>query len=244
MEKNSAANIITSEGPFTRRWLVWPRFGAANFFLWSFAALTVTVPARADDAATCARVVRQRSSYSRVDALLSCMDFYFSNPEYDEPEGSFNNILKLGARVVEVDPLQASTYTNVAWLMWSKWVTWKDNPERMPDGADMADRAVAFLRQGEQALANDALYRKDEGDTIWPLAQFHLPDLYAFVIESYRAANALTADPAVQVRVRLNLGHVYKQLQQNTEAATWYRAVLEVDPDNAVAKRSLAEVGG
>ncbi len=172
--------------------------------------------------------------------LKDCMGFYLDNQQYDSPQGSYNKAIRLGYQIVNIDRKDVDTYTTLAWLLWSKWVCWNKKPTRMPDGKGKADEAIELLNWGKQWNLESARFYKESADTIWPLAKHHRTDLYDFVIENYQTADLLseTNDP-LRARVRLNLGHIYRQLGEKTLALYWYQKVLEIAPRNEVASRYL-----
>ncbi|MEO5667689.1 MAG: tetratricopeptide repeat protein [Bdellovibrionota bacterium] len=201
---------------------------------------TTSLGARADDATTCAQVLRNVERVRDKGVLLGCMDFYFSNQDLDPQPGSFNAVVRLGYRVLELDPSEVETYGNVSWLLWSKWVSWKEDPARMPDGQNKLAEAVALLDRGETFNSQSVEYFIEAANTLWPVAEYHDASLYARVIRWYRSANEglATSDPR-KIRTLLNLGHIHRKLGLKPDARRYYEAVLEIDPDNAVALRSL-----
>ncbi len=178
-----------------------------------------------------------------TDLLRECMGFYLDNQQFDSPQGSYNKAIRLGYQIVNVDHRDIDTYTTMAWLLWSKWVCWNKNPGQMPDGDGKADEAVELLNWGKQWNSKSARFYKESADIIWPLAKHYRTDLYDFVIENYREADLLTeANDPLRVRIRLNLGHIYRQTGQKRPAMFWYRRALEIAPGNEVAGRYLAQL--
>lgn len=188
-------------------------------------------------------VLQDISRQYDTELLRESMGFYLDNQQFDSPEGSYNKAIRLGYQIVNVDRRDIDTYTTMAWLLWSKWVSWNKEPNRMPDGGGKADEAVELLNWGKQWNQKSARYYKESADTIWPLAKYYRADLYDFVIENYRKADLLAeANDLLRIRVRLNLGHVYRQTGQKRPAMFWYRRVLEIAPKNEVAGRYLAHL--
>lgn len=175
--------------------------------------------------------------------LKECMGFYIDNQQFDSPPGSYNKAIQIGYRIVTIDHKDIDTYTTMAWLLWSKWVSWTKNPNRMPDGEGKADQAVELLNWGKQWNQNSERFYKESADTIWPLAKYYRTDLYKFVIENYRKAELLAGEnDSVKVRIRLNLGHAYRQIHEKQNAIYWYKRALELAPANDVALRCLASL--
>ena len=194
------------------------------------------------DLAKCESTLKTLNQQTDLDVMNSCIEFYWHNGEYDDPPGSYNKLIRLGKRMVAVDPEQTGIYTMTAWLLWSKYATWRNHPENMPDGATKADEAMELLYQGRRANPEDAAYHNDCGDTITGLAQNYLPNLWAFVEESYRLADRYASESALKVRARLSLGHILRKQKKKSEAIKAYESVLEIDPTNRSALRILEEL--
>jgi tetratricopeptide (TPR) repeat protein len=221
--------------------------------LWiAFAALAVLLAMRTcdelqaapllprDEASDCARVLRNAEVVRDLRSLYACMDFYFLNQDLDPEPGSFNAIIRLGYRVLELDRHDVSTYGNVSWLLWSKWSNWKEDPTRMPDGQFKLEEALRLLERGERFNPRSPEFFIEAANTVWPIAQHHEASLYPRVIRWYSGADSLLPrGDKRKIRVRLNLGHIHRKLGQIPEARRYYEAVLEIDPTNSVARRSL-----
>lgn len=187
------------------------------------------------------QVLQDLNGQQDTDLLRECMGFYIDNQQFDSPQGSYNKAIRLGYQIVSVDHKDIDTYTTMAWLLWSKWVSWTKNPNRMPDGEGKADQAIKLLNWGKQWNQKSGRFYKESADTIWPLAKYYRADLYEFVIENYRKADLLAgSDDLIKIRIRLNLGHAYRQINENKIAISWYKKVLEIAPNNEVALQYLA----
>jgi hypothetical protein len=190
----------------------------------------------------CANLVANINKSRNVELMYECYDFYWHGGN-DPLGGQFTSMVKIGRRVVAVNPQDAQMYTGTAWLEWSGYVTWLKNPSEVPDGAGRADSAVQLLNQGLKYLGEDPLFRKDVADTIWPLAKNYRKDFFPFVITNYEAMLDLTKDVKLKVRAALNIGHIYRRdLQDTALAIVWYKKVLEMEPDNKVAKNYLEQL--
>ena len=175
----------------------------------------------------------------RKEILDVCTDYF---GHYSDPRGSqhgFASSVACIKRRIEIDPQDIEAYTLSAWLLWSDWVTWKLYPNRIPDGRGKAEEAIRLIKLGRAANPANAAYHFDAAQTLEPLARHHRPELMPFVIQYYLYAEALATGTALRVRVRLNLGHRFRQQGQTEEAIRWYQAVLEIDPENRVAHRYL-----
>ncbi|MFP4176128.1 MAG: tetratricopeptide repeat protein [Candidatus Brocadiia bacterium] len=168
-------------------------------------------------------------------------DYLWHNQGLDSPPGSYNGILKLLDRRIELDPMNNSQYCDAAWLWWSKWVRWKDNPEEMPDGEEGVEKALKLLKKGRAANPKDPEYYFEAAMTINPLARFHVSEQYDFVEAFLLRAEELVSEEndEMLVRVRKSIAHMYRLREMPERAIQWYRKVLEVDPENEVANRYL-----
>lgn len=196
----------------------------------------------AAEAAYCQKVMDRLDRVTDQDQLARCTDFYWHNAGYENPPGSFNNVIRIGYRIIALDPQATSTYTGIAWLLWSKWVTWKKNPENMPDGETKADESIALLMRGRKANPTNAEYHLDAAQTIEPFARHHQPARNAFVLESYALADRYAQVDSIKIRARLSTGHVLRRLGEKEKALRSYEAVLVLDPQNRVALRCIEEL--
>jgi tetratricopeptide (TPR) repeat protein len=181
-----------------------------------------------------------------IDVELMCQlnEFYWHHGNLDTPPGSFDSIIRISYRVLELEPTSASIYTDTAWLLWSRWVSWKQDPEKMPVGEDDDKTAIALMLRGRKACPDNASYHFDAAMTAWGLARYHKPEYWDFILDSLKLARK-TVKPEehwLNVRIRMTLGHVYRHLQRLDEARKAYESVFEVDPENAIAKRLLKEM--
>jgi tetratricopeptide (TPR) repeat protein len=192
------------------------------------------------EAAACPDVLRDLGRVRSLPLLFECMDFYFLNPDLDPQPASFNAPIRIGYRILQIDPHHADTYGNVAWMLWSKWSNWKEDPSRMPDGAAKLDEAVALLDKGATLNPRSAEYFISAGNTLFPVARNFDASVYPRVILWFQNADRLLPHgDRRQIRVRLDLGHIHKLTGRIPEARRYYQAVLEIDPQNRVAKRAL-----
>ena len=174
-----------------------------------------------------------------TEILDVCTDYF---GHHSDPRGSpygFGRSVACINRRIELDPQDIEAYTLNAWLLWSDWVTWKLHPDRISDGEGKAEEAVRLIKKGRAANPDSAAYHFDAALTLEPLAHYHRPELMPFVIRYYLYAEDLATETALRVRIRLNLGHRFRQQGKTEEAIRWYRAVLEIDPENRVAHRYL-----
>ncbi len=186
-------------------------------------------------------MIAELSTSTDLDLMSLLMDWYWHHEHLDTPPASFERIIRMGYRYVEVEPTAGSIYCNTAWLLWSRWVTWKQDPEKMPIGAGGAEAAQQVLLRGRAANPTDAAHLFEAAMTLWGLARFHDQKYYQFILDSLHQAEQCAKEPQLHARIRMTLGHVYKQLGQREQAKQWYEKVLEVDPENEIAPRILRE---
>ena len=153
-----------------------------------------------------------------TEILDVCTDYF---GHHSDPRGSpygFGRSVACINRRIELDPQDIEAYTLNAWLLWSDWVTWKLHPDRISDGEGKAEEAVRLIKKGRAANPDSAAYHFDAAQTLEPLARHHRPELMPFVIQYYLYAEALATGTALRVRVRLNLGHRFRQQGKTEEA--------------------------
>jgi len=174
-----------------------------------------------------------------TEILNVCTDYFGHHADPGGSQHGFASSVACIKRRMEIDPQDIEAYTLSAWLLWSDWVTWKLHPNQIPDGPGKVEEAIRLIKIGRAANPANAAYHLDAAQTLEPLARHHRPELMPFVIRYYLYAEALATETALRVRIRLSLGHRYRQGGQTDEAIRWYQAVLEIDPENRVAHRYL-----
>lgn len=179
-----------------------------------------------------------------IELMSQLTDWYWHHGHIDIPPGSFDSIIKLSYRIVQLEPQSPQVYCNAAWLLWSRWVSWKQDPEKMPIGEHDDQTAIKFLLQGRKACMDDAAYHHEAAMTVWGLARHHNSEYFNFIIDSLKLAEkAIKPDNQwLHIRIRLTLGHTYRQLKDTDNALKAYRSVLELDPKHEVAIRIIDEL--
>ena len=188
-------------------------------------------------------IYRNAAHIDDTALLVAAAENVWHNPDLDDPPGSFNRIIDLNKRLLDIDPHAVDTYGTTAWLLWSKWVTWTQDPASMPDGATKVDEALALLARGDKANPGNAHYLFEAGSVLIPLVQYHRQDLRP-VLEDYlrRAAKGATSPPSFVVKARRTYASHLFMVGEVAKARYWYRRVLDVDPDNEVATRRLRRI--
>jgi hypothetical protein len=166
----------------------------------------------AADSATCAKLVKNLSTSQDIDLMVDCMDHLFFNNGEDSPPASFNNVIAIGYRVIALSPQSEPTYINVAWLLYSKWVTWSHHPEQMPDGALKMQESLSLLEKGAQVFSSSAAYFQDAGSLLNPAAWYESAALAAPCEKYLIRADQLSTDPKQKTRIRLDMGHLLRHL--------------------------------
>jgi tetratricopeptide (TPR) repeat protein len=141
-----------------------------------------------------------------------------------------------------LEPQAASTYCDTAWLLWSRWVSWKRDHEAMPVGEGGDKAAHALLLKGRQANLDSAPYHINAGMTMWGVATYHDATYYDFVLDSFHLAEEHAADMKTLIQARLLVGHAYRKMDKPDEAIAAYRRVLDVDPQHEIATRLIDEL--
>lgn len=177
-----------------------------------------------------------------VSFVAVVADHIWHHQHLDSPPGSFNRIIDLNRRIIELRPHHADTYSTTAWLLWSKWVTWSMHPERMPDGETKLDEALELLEAGEKQNPRSADFLFQAGTVLMPVARHHKPELTERVESYLRRAAETAGDGPLAVATRRTLAAHYFRHNQPALAQRWYRKLLEADPDNTVAKQRLEEL--
>ena len=196
-------------------------------------------PSFSQSVSTCTRALDRLPQIHNADLLVNCLNLFYNSPTLDPDPMAFKSLIKFGYRILEIDNTRSDIYGVVAWLLWSKWRNWSTDPLNTPDGQGKEIEALALLRQGAKINRN-AEYFIAAANTIWPLAQFFLPHYYIDVLHWYTQADALLSkSDKRKIRVRLNIGHIYRNTQQLERAAQAYHAVLAIDSANEVALRIL-----
>jgi len=196
----------------------------------------------AADHKSCERLLANLKTSRNLDLMWSCQEFYWHNGHLENPPSSYNNFIRIGYRYIEISPHESDQYANMAWLLWSKWVTWKKTPEKMPDGEHKLTEAYALALRGRASNPQDSEYHRKIGEVMWFAAKSYSPEYYPFVIESLELADFYSPPSKTQIRIRLTLGHIHRNLQNTERALHWYHKVLELDPNNEVALRLIKEL--
>ena len=185
----------------------------------------------------CSKVIKNLNFVWDKEILYSCSAFYWHNGGYDDPPSSYNNVIKIHYRLLTLDPRDVDTYGTTAWLLWSKWVTWKKDPQAMPDGEGKKDESIRIFDNGITYNRRNALfYNEYAGHMLGFLKD------YERAIELYKRTDELATDNKLREQARLNVARCYRHIGQNESAIIWYKAVLEINPQNQNAINALAEL--
>ncbi len=200
-----------------------------------------TVTTVATERAT-AWVLNHLDAVYDADILAACADYYFHDPGDEHDTSGYSKSVACTNRMLVLDPQAIDLYTTNAWLLWSNWVTWKQDPQSVADGPAKLKQAIRLIRQGRAANPDSAAYHYDAANTMAPLARHHLPELMDWVIQYYHHAEALAKDKTLRTQICKVLGHRYRIQGKTAEAMRWYRITLELDPENEVAQRYLEQL--
>ncbi|MFC1766284.1 tetratricopeptide repeat protein, partial [Planctomycetota bacterium] len=177
-----------------------------------------------------------------MDILALCNDYFWHNPRTERKSSGFSDCIACNDRALALDPQAIELYTMNAWLLWSDWVSWTVDPNKVWEGKDNVDKAVRLIQKGRAANPSSAAFHLDAANTLFPLAQHHRSELMDFVIRYYHHAEKLATEKAMRLRICNCLGHRYRAKDNKEEAIRWYRAALELDPEDKVAIRHLKKL--
>ncbi len=169
-------------------------------------------------------------------------NYLWHNQGLDDPPASYNNVIALQKRAIEIDPGYKQQYFVAAWLLYSKWAVWNRNPERMPDGEDKITEAIEVLRLGSEEFRDSAQYHYRAALTL--KTPYNIPEKHEFVEKMLRKADELAGEEEeeLKIRARLTLGVFFKRREMQEEAEKWFRKTLELDPEHEPALRYLKEL--
>jgi len=209
---------------------------------WNFIMTCGNVPREPDRARVASWVCEHVDSLDDSAFLMQVSDYFWHHQDQDSPPGSYNRVIRINLRILELEPDAAGLCGTTAWLLWSKWVSWKLQPESMPDGATALDRALALLARGVQAHPQDPRFLLEAGTVLMPLVRRHRPDLAPLMENYLRQAAEAARSGRIAVRAWRTYAGILLQQRRYSEAARWYRRVLEIDPGNEIARRQLARI--
>jgi len=187
-------------------------------------------------------MMQQLDESNDANLMWLLMDHFWHHQEFDTPPGSYERIIRLCYRYVELEPQSPTVYSNAAWLLWSRWVTWKMNKDKVTIGEGDDKAALRFLLRGREANMDNAHYHFDAAMTLWGLAKNHDASYYQFIVESLKLGDTKVTETRLQIRIRLTLGHAYRYQKKYDEARKAYQSVLVIDPEHKIATRILGEL--
>lgn len=188
-------------------------------------------------------VIRGLDQCIDIELMCQLMEYYWHHAMLDTPPASFEGIIKLSYRVVELEPQSPEIYTNAAWLLWSRWVTWKQKPEGKLLGEGDDQTAIALLLKGRKANMENAAYHFDAAMTVWGLAMHHKPEYFQFIIESLHLGDKYAGqNKRLQTNIRRTIGHAYRKTNRLEDAKKAYLRALELAPEDEIIKRLLKEL--
>lgn len=186
-------------------------------------------------AETCPKVAANLQNVYNQDVLYDCINYYWHHSG-DELR---DKTIAMHYRLTELDPHNADIYGSCAWLLWSKWVNWTKDPVNCPGGEGKKEESVALFEKGLKINQNSLEY-----------AEAYASHMYGFLedwaasIKLWQRVDSMASDVHTKSLARRSVAHSYRKLGQIESAKEWYRKVLEVDPENTVAKNWLKELEG
>jgi len=190
----------------------------------------------------CAQLMNNLATSTDTGLMLECSHFYWHNQMLDSPPASYNNMIKIGYRYLELVPKDEEEYLNTTWLLWSRWVTFKQFKEKNPDANDEILKknfpfghnglalALELLKSG-QRITKTASFYYSSAEAMWPVARFHDPSLYSFVLEGFTISQFIAKDKNEKLYAQVALGLVHKQLKQYHPALYWLQEAKNLNLD-------------
>jgi len=194
------------------------------------------------DAGPCTNLLVNLEDSEDVELMARCMDFYWHHQLLDWPPMSYSNVIELSRRYVQLESDDVEVYVDAAWLLWSRWVTWKIHPARMPIGEAGDKAAQQLLLEGREKNMANGQYHYEAAKAMWPVAKYHDSTYYSFVIDSLKLAEKYPESDKAHAATCKLLGHTYRAMKDLKAAANWYEKGLESAPDDEVLTRMLREV--
>ncbi len=176
-----------------------------------------------------------------IDQLV---DFLWHHQRLDDPPGSYNHVIALQKRAIEIDPGYRQQYFDTAWLLYSQWVMWNNNPEKTPSMESKINEAIEVLEKGSEEFGKSAEYHYIAALTIDPQGWYNIPGVNEFAENMLMKADQLAGEEEqkLKIRVRLMLGVSFRRREMEEEAEKWFRRILELDPENEAARRYLGKM--
>jgi hypothetical protein len=198
-------------------------------------------PMSAVNPATCANTWARRAQIMNGGLLRDCAEFYFHRQDLDVPVGSYNRVIDLDYRLLELTPRDLALYSDTVFLLYSKHVTWKRDPIKMPDGEFKLREGFELLQRGERYNRGSAAYHFMAAESFFLPARYHSSEYGAFVVASFEQADILAKPFEKQIKInsRNQLGRWHHVHGDKVTAKAWFLKVLELDPENEHAKAYL-----
>lgn len=134
-------------------------------------------------------------------------------------KGNYDQCIRCMETSLFFDPHNVEGYSNIAWLQWSM------------------GRHAAAVSTYHRAIAANPL----SWDAADELANYYRMQKRYLLAEKYYAQAARLGSPALQ---RRGWGHVLETLGRNDEARTVWQQILQLDPNDPIARRQLERLAG
>jgi tetratricopeptide (TPR) repeat protein len=197
----------------------------------------------------CREAVQNLDRVSSVDLLVNCWDFYWHEGDPQDQVHAYDRIIQLGERIVVLEDEQDTVYGDISWLYWSRWKETKEDPESFPQKSEYLARLQDLVSRGMQVRANlrNFTFCWDTGFTLY-LMQKDVPAVVPQMLTLWKQGLAVAnlRDPEEKkgaVNISKQLGYYYyKELNDKVTALKHFRYALKLQPDNAGAKKMVAQI--
>lgn len=178
----------------------------------------------------CPCVVEHLDKVTDIKTLYVCFEYYQHFNGIDTPPGSWNTPLKIGLRILEVDPKDEYMYGAVAGIYYTKWALYQRGEViKMADGADGLEKAYNLLLEGKNYNYDNTDYHEMAARTLFIISARHKPEYFPFVIESYNLVFLQSAYLKKKLDAAFQIAYIYhKFMGSPQEALMWYTKVLEL----------------
>jgi len=187
----------------------------------------------------CAAVTEHGTDLGQI---YLCMDIYWHGEQQDNPPGSYTNIIRLLDRAEELDPSQWDNFTTAAWLLYSQWVAWHQDPVHNYYGKDKDQAAEREIMKGRRTHMRNFTFHLDSGAVMELMAENYLPAYFPFVQDCFKLAYKAAGADGEKVRALLNLGDSYRHSGDKRRALKAYKKVLKIDPSNQTAQQYVSQL--
>jgi tetratricopeptide (TPR) repeat protein len=171
-----------------------------------------------------------------LDRLRHChhVAYHFLADEWRVP-------VKYALRIVQLDPTDVSTRGTAIHYLYSQWVIWRGDAQRLPEGQYALDKALRLIELGKRNpinAKNPQFYLEMAGNLL-PIANIYRPDLYPLLITLFEGLDQTSDDLVKRGISRRIIAVTYKKMGRLEEARLAFQRALELDPLDSLALEGL-----